>query len=105
MASMKVTKEFPVLVNNEEIYIGNSDVPDIKTFHNSERHTYTTAYDLSERWGISLAQATKTINKTMQKLFCSAVIPLASRYCTDGVFTIKTLQVQWKCDTMNGRCK
>ena len=45
IASMKVTKEFPALVRNEEIDIGTSDVPYIKTFQISERHTDVTAYN------------------------------------------------------------
>ena len=47
--SLKVTKEVPVIVRNEEQYIGTSDVPDIKTFQISERHTDVTAYDFSEQ--------------------------------------------------------
>ena len=45
IASTKVTKEFPALVRNEEIDIGTSDVPYIKTFQISERHTDGTAYN------------------------------------------------------------
>ena len=105
IASMKVTKEVPVLVSNEEQYIGTSDVPYLKTFQISECHTDVTAYALSERWVISLAQATITLKKTTQKFLRIAVLPLASRYRTDRLFTRKTLQGQWSCDTMNGRCK
>ena len=36
---MKVTKEVLVLIKNEEQDIGTSDVPNLKTFHISERHT------------------------------------------------------------------
>ena len=36
---------------------------------------------------------------------CSAVLPLARIYCTERVLTRKTLQLQWLCETMNGRCK
>ena len=43
----------PVLVSNEERYIGTSDVPDLKTFQSSEGHTDVTANDLSKRLGIS----------------------------------------------------
>ena len=47
IASMKATKEVPVLVRNEDQDIGISDLPDIKTFQSSERHIYVTLYDLS----------------------------------------------------------
>ena len=95
----------PVLGRNEERDIGTSDVPDLKTFQSSERHTDVNAYDLSEIWGIRLYQDTITLNKTMQKFLHISVITLARRYCTDRVFTRKTLPGQWLCDTMNGRCK
>ena len=105
ISSMKVTQEVPVLIRNEELDIGTSDVPDLKTSQSSERHTDVTAYDLSERWGISLAQSTITLKNTTQKFLPSAVIPLARRYHTDRVFTRNILQVQWSCDTINRRCK
>ena len=102
---MKVTKEVTVLIMNEYIEIGTSDVPDIKNLQISEHHIDVTAYDLSERWGISLAQSTITLKNITQKFLPSAVIPLARRYHTDRVFTRNTLQVQWSCDTINRRCK
>ena len=105
MASMKVTKEVTVIVGNEERDIGNSNVPDLKTFQISDRHTDVTAYDLSALWGISLYQATITLNNTTKKLLRSAVLPLARIYHTDRVLTRRTPQGQWSCDTMNGRCK
>ena len=76
---MKVTKEEPVFVRNKEQDIGNSDVPDLNTFHISERHTDVTAYTLSEKLVIILSQATKTLKKTTQKFLCSVVIMLARR--------------------------
>ena len=93
----------PVLVRNEEIYIGTSYVPDINTFQRSERHTDVTAYDLSEQWYIILYQATIPIKKTMKKFFCRAILTLDRIYLTYRAFTIKTLQVQWSCDMMNRR--
>ena len=41
---MKVTKEVPVIVMNKEQDIGTSDIPYLKNFQSSERHTYVTAY-------------------------------------------------------------
>ena len=55
-----------MLVKNKEEDVGNSDVPDIKTLHISERHTDVTTYVLSVRWVITLSQATITLNKTTQ---------------------------------------
>ena len=91
---MKVTKEEPVIVRNEGQDIGTLNVPEIKNFQISYRHKYVTAYDLSEIWGIVLAQATRTIKKTNQKFLRSAVLMLARRYRTDIVFTRNSLQGQ-----------
>ena len=87
-----MTKEGPVLVRNEERYIGNSDVPDLKTFQISEHHIDVTAYYLSEKWVIILSQDNRTLKKTTQKFFRRAVLLLDRRYHTDRVFTRKTLQ-------------
>ena len=87
IVSLKATKEVLVIVRKKERDIGTSDVPDLKTFQSSEHHTDVSAYDLSERWGISLSQATITLKKTMQKFLCSTVIPLARIYRTDRVLT------------------
>ena len=87
-----MTKEVPVLLRIEDIYIGNSYVPDIKTFQCSERHIYITVYYLSEKWGMIISQYTIKINKTTQKFLRSSVIPLDRRYHTDRLFTTKTLQ-------------
>ena len=74
-----MTKEVPMIVRHENIDIGTSDVPDLKTFHISDLHTDFTAYDLSEQWDIKLSQATRTLKKTMKKFLLSVVLPFASR--------------------------
>ena len=102
---MEVIQEVKVLVSNEEIYIGTSDVPDLKTFHISDRHTDVTTYDFSEIWVIILDQTTRIINNIMQKFLYRNVILLYMRYCMEIVFTINTLQGQCLCDMMNRRCK
>ena len=92
-----------MLVCNEDIDIGTSYVTHLKTFQISDYHTDVTAYDLSEKWGIKLAQATKKLNKTTFKFLLSGVIKLSRRYRKDRVFTRKVLQGQWSCHMMNGR--
>ena len=89
---MKVTKEVTVLIMNEYIEIGTSDVPDIKNLQISEHHIDVTAYDLSEQWGIRLFQDTRTLKNTTQKLLCINVLLLDIRYHTEIVLTRKTLQ-------------
>ena len=104
IASMKLTKEVLVIVRNEEIDIGTTDVPDLNTFQISEHQTDVIVYYLIEQWYISLSQYTRTIKNNIQKFLCSTILLLSSRYRTDRVFTRKTLQGQWSCDTMNVRC-
>ena len=103
IASMKVVKT----ISNEEklerpdVDPGKSDVPLVNTFESSERHSDVSPQDLSERWGISLAQATITLKKTTQRFLRSAVLPLSRRYRTDRVFTRKTLRGDWSTDTIS----
>ena len=82
---------------------GISDVPSRNAFQSSDRHTDVTAQDLSERWGVSISTAAKTLTKTTQKFLRSAVLPLSRRYRTDRVFSRKTLQGNWSTDTIDAR--
>ena len=106
IASMKYIKN-----SNEHLQLpedhdmGTSDVPTMQTFQSSERHSDVTPQDLSERWGISVAQATKTLKHTKQRFLRSATLPLSRRYRADRVFSRKTLRGDWSTDTMDGRCK
>ena len=93
------------LTRDTSIDPGKSDVPLMNTFHSSERHSDVAPHSLSERWGISLVTATKTLKQTTQKFLRSAVLPLSRRYRADRVFTRKTLAGVWSTDTMDGRCK
>lgn len=79
------------------------DVPAARTFESKKRHTSVTPEDLSERWHISLRQATETLKRTTQKIVRSAVLPLARRYRADRMFHQKRLDGMWACDTMDGR--
>ena len=108
IASMKIMKEkdsFTHLQRNEEVDTGTSDAPTLHTFQSTDRHSDVTASDISERWGISLAQANKTIKSTTQRFLRSATLPLSRRYRADRVFSRKTLNGVWSTDTMDGRVK
>ena len=59
---------------------GHSDVQMRNAFQSSTRHTDVTPEDLSERWGISILTAARTLKKTTQNVLRSAVLPL-SRTC------------------------
>ena len=76
---MKVKKYVPVTIRKEEQDICTSYVPYIKTLHRSERHTYVTAYGLSDQWVISLSQAHITPNKNTENCLCSAVLQFDRR--------------------------
>ena len=93
------------LTRDEDIDTGATDVTLPSTFQSSERHTDVSPQALSERWGIGIGAATKTLSKTTQKFLRSAVLPLSRRYRTDMMFQRKTLLGEWSTDTMDGRCK
>ena len=84
---------------------GKSDVPFMHAFQSSDRHTDFTAQDISERWGISVITANKTLKKNTQKFLRSAVLPLSRIYSMDRVFSRKTLLGYWSTDKMETRCK
>ena len=50
------------------------------TFQSSQRHLMVDASSLSDRWGISVAQAALTLKANNQKYVLSAILPLAWRY-------------------------
>jgi hypothetical protein len=74
------------------------------TFLSSERHSGTTPEDLSERWGLSIAQAILTLKATTRRLIRSALMPLARRYRVDRMFTTNRLEGTFATDTMDLRC-
>jgi hypothetical protein len=60
---------------------------------------------LSERWGLSVAQAALTLRATTRKLVRSALMPLARRYRTNRMFQPTRIQGTFATDTMDMRCK
>ena len=92
------------LVRKSGTAVSKTDVKDMHTFQSSERHSDTSPQDLSERWFISISQATQTLKNTTQNLLRSATLPLSRRYRADRMFHRKTLNGQWSTDTMDGRC-
>ena len=76
-----------------------------RTFISSERHTNTTAEDLSEIWNISVDQARMTLDATTQHHVRSAIMPLSRRYRTDRMFEPKRLLGIMASDTMDPRCE
>jgi hypothetical protein len=56
------------------------------TFLSQDRHSRTTPEELSERWGLSIAQAKLTLKATTRNLVRSALMPLARRYRVDRMF-------------------
>ena len=81
------------------------DIPSSKTFTSKERHNMVTPEDISNRWFIGLAQASKTIKHTMQRILWSAVLPLARRYKVDRMYEWPWLKCTIYTDAMNGRHK
>jgi hypothetical protein len=75
------------------------------TFLSKDRHSNTTPETLSERWGLSVAQAALTLRATTRRLIRSALMPLARRYRTDRMFDVNRLEGTFATDTMDMRCK
>ena len=101
-----IMSEKPKSLGNEgaqEETVQDIELP--KTFLSTNRHSSTTAEDLSERWSLSLAQAAMTLKATTQKLTRSALMPLARRYRADRMFDVRRLHGTMSTDTMDARCK
>ena len=105
MKQVNTTSVQKPLERDPTIDPGQSDAPMLQTFQSSERHSDVTPQQLSERWGISVNTASKTLSKTTQNFLCCAILPLSRRYRADRVFTRKTLSGDWSTDTMDARCK
>jgi hypothetical protein len=74
------------------------------TFLSKDRHSRTTPEELSERWGLSNAQAALTLKSTTRRLVRSALMPLARRCRADRVFEPNRLSGTFATDTMDMRC-
>ena len=61
--------------------------------------------ELSEKWLISLAQATATLKSTTQNIVRSAVLPLGRRYKADWLYRLPSLPGDLYTDTLNGCTK
>ena len=72
-----------------------ADVPAVKTFVSTERHTSVTPKDLSKRWGIGLQQAKETLKRTTQRIVRSATMTLRRRYRADQNFEKPRLRGDW----------
>ena len=95
----KIVPTQPTTVGPLEEY----DVQPPHTFLSKDRHSTVTPEDLSERWGISLAQAKLTLGATTRRLLRSAIMPLARRYRVDRMFQTKRLRTSISTDTMDAR--
>jgi hypothetical protein len=80
------------------------EIMPIRTFLSKDRHSRTTPEELSERWGLSIAQAALTLKATTRRLVRSALMPLARRYRVDRMFEPNRLSGIFATDTMDMRC-
>ena len=85
ISSMHIVDESKILTYEKD-FTPTSDTPVLHTFQSTNRHSDVSAQDISERWGISLAQAAKTLKATTQKFLRSATLPLSRRYRADRMF-------------------
>ena len=92
-------------VNKEQTEEGIQDIQLSETFISANRHSITTAEDLSERWSLSVDQRALTLKATPQKLTRSALMPLARRYRADRIFDIRRIYETMFTNTMDARCQ
>ena len=81
------------------------DVSMPRTILSKNRHSSTTAEDLSEIWGISISQAELTLKATTHKLTRSVIIPLALRYKADQIFDVRRIHGTMSTDIIDTRCQ
>ena len=67
IASMRIQPETKEKMIRQSDVSRNTDVKEMYTFQSSSRHSDASPQDLSERWFISLSQATKTLKKHYTK--------------------------------------
>lgn len=82
-----------------------TDRPVRKTFHSTERHSHATAEALSERFGIGIIRARKTLAATTQRGTRSAILPLERRYHADRRFGLRRLNGKFSTDTAYFPCR
>ena len=97
----KISRQLSIMSVGVE---SKNDVNELSTFESSDRHTDVTASDLSQRWLIPIATASKTLKETTQIFLRSAILPLTRRYRADRMFSMKTLDGQWSTDTIDSNC-
>ena len=78
------------------------DILSSKTFTSKERHNMVTPEDISNRWFIGLAQASKTKKHTTQHILQSAVLPLAHRFKVNRMYERPRLKCTIYTNAMNG---
>ena len=75
-----------------------------RTIISEETHSTMTPEDLSERWNISVAQATLILKATTRKLLRFATIPIARRYRVYRMFGVRRINCSISTDTLDSRC-
>ena len=82
-----------------------SDMPAMRTFISTKRHTKATAFNLAERWGIGIKSAEDTLKVTTQRGIRSAIMPISRRYRADRYYGMKRLNSKFATDTFYPRVK
>jgi hypothetical protein len=85
--------------------ISSIDVPPIKNFVSTKRHSDITTADLSHQWRIGIKQAQDTLDTTTQRFSRSDLLPISRRYRNDRMFYRKYLNHQFSADLYMARTK
>jgi hypothetical protein len=75
------------------------DTPGRRTFVSDERHTKITAKMITEKFGISIQQAQRTLRVTTQRGVRSAILPISRSYRADRMFAVKRLNSKFATDS------
>ena len=93
------------LQSERKIRTGITDIHVPPSFISSQRHTDVSPEELSDRWGIGINTARKTLQNTTHTVLRSTTLPLSRRYKADCMFHRKTLSGTWETDTIDGRAR
>ena len=78
----------------------NYEIPARRTFVSHARHLKASAKLIADLWCIGLKRSQATLGATTQRGIRSAILPLASRYRSDRVFSMRWLNARFPADAL-----
>ena len=78
----------------------NDEIPERRTFISHARQLKASADLIADLWCIGPTRSQATLGATMQRGIRSAILPLARRYNSDRVFSMRGLNARFATDTL-----